>query len=242
MEQYLYKYRPLGEFTEKIFIDHTLWFNHPNNFNDPFDCWAHIDELKTEDLIKISAVKSFLLENKLNINSLPSFDKEKFKKVVDSVLNMVGICCFAKKNDNILMWSHYSDFHKGLCIEFDTKEDSNLFHVVVPVNYVEKIPLYNHSSDRDKIIEKLIQSKAKDWEYEEEIRVLKTGLEIEKNEGQNFKFNPKSLKKVIFGCKATNDTIDQYKNLCKSNGLEHVTFSKMIQDSEGQFKLNEVII
>lgn len=242
INQMLYKYRRVGKYTEKIFTEHILWFDHPINFNDPFDCWAYVDEFNTKDLINIQAVKSFLMENQLNENCLPSYNKEKLKKCVDSVLNMVGICCFSKKKDNILMWSHYSDFHKGLCIEFDTKEDSNLFHVVVPVNYVEKIPLYNHSSDRDKIIEKLIQSKAKDWAYEEEIRVLKTGKEIENNNGQAFKFNPQALKKVIFGCKASYETIHKYINLCKLNNLEHVTFSKMVQDSEGEFKLNEIII
>ena len=58
------------------------------------------------------------------------------------------------------------------------------------------------------------QLKSADWEYEEEIRVVKLRSEIEKNGSQAFHFNPNALRKIIFGCKAHKSTIDKYlKNL-----------------------------
>lgn len=34
----LYKYRDVGENTEKIFMDKTIWLSKPSNLNDPFEC------------------------------------------------------------------------------------------------------------------------------------------------------------------------------------------------------------
>ena len=54
-----------------------------------------------------------------------SFDelKEKFTneiiQKVKEVRNNALISCFSKRYDSILMWSHYGDKHKGICIEFD---------------------------------------------------------------------------------------------------------------------------
>jgi len=33
------------------------------------------------------------------------------------------ICCFSGEYDNILMWSHYADSHKGICLRFRSVED-----------------------------------------------------------------------------------------------------------------------
>ena len=50
INQSLYKYRADDEYTEKIFTEKTLWFSHPNAFNDPFDCWANIQSLDKKRL------------------------------------------------------------------------------------------------------------------------------------------------------------------------------------------------
>lgn len=34
----LYKYRDVGEYTENIFTDKTIWLSKPENLNDPFEC------------------------------------------------------------------------------------------------------------------------------------------------------------------------------------------------------------
>jgi hypothetical protein len=31
----------------------------------------------------------------------------------------VGIYCVSTNYDDVLMWSHYADSHKGICLEFD---------------------------------------------------------------------------------------------------------------------------
>ena len=240
INQMLYKYREVGEYTEKILTDHTLWFDHPINFNDPFDCWANIQEIER------GAFEKFVTDNSLSKyyadickKGIPSYTMDMLKQDIDRALNEIGVCCFSKTKKSILMWSHYCKYHQGICLEFDILEDPSFFTLAKPVNYVNTMPIYDHFKEQNTLFEKLIQPKAKEWKYEEEVRVIKTAQEISQNSSQAFKFKPNALRKVIFGCKALESTITKYKELCLQNGLNHVIFSKMYQKQNGQFEIEE---
>lgn len=46
-------------------------------------------------------------------------------KIIQSYLNALkpfGCCSFSTNPKNLLMWSHYADEHKGLCIEYRTDQ------------------------------------------------------------------------------------------------------------------------
>lgn len=68
--------------------------------------------------------------------------------------------------NNMLMWSHYSDEHRGCCIEFhfQNEEDENK---VRPVNYVKEIKSNDVNS-----VEEVLSRKFSDWKYEQEVRRL----------------------------------------------------------------------
>ena len=241
INQKLYKYREVGEYTEKILTDHALWFDHPINFNDPFDCWANIQEIERGAFEKfVTDISPSKYYADICKKGIPSCTMDMLKQEIDKALNEIGVCCFSKTKKSILMWSHYCKYHQGICLEFDILKDPSFFTLAKPVNYVDTLPIYDHFNEREKLIEKLIQPKAKEWKYEEEVRVIKTSQDILQNNGsQAFKFNPSALRKVIFGCKAKEGTIAKYKELCQQNGLSHVVFSKMRQKQNGQFELEE---
>lgn len=240
INQKIYKYREPGKYTEKIFIDHTLWFDKPANFNDPFDCWSNTKMPTREDLEQLVYAELPPYIADICKDGIQNLTPEMVKKDVDKALNEIGVCCFSNTEKNILMWSHYCKYHQGVCLEFDVLEDPAFFTLALPVNYVATMPLYDHLKDWRQLFQKLIQPKSKDWEYEKEVRVIKTPVGISQN-GRNraFKFKPTALKKVIFGCKASDETIAKYKKLCNKYGLSHITFSKMYQKSDGQFELEE---
>ncbi len=241
LERILYKYREDGENTERIFTEHTLWFAHPNEFNDPFDCYANVqvlDEEGLQKLIKKESCSSF--EEQIYQEGLHKYDVDKLREDVNIVLNEIGVCCFTKNPSNILMWSHYAHNHKGICLEFDILEDPDFFMIPLDVNYVDNMPEYNHFKDRKFLVEKIIQPKYKIWKNEEEVRCIKISRDIQgNNNSQAFKFNPKALKKVIFGCKSSNNMIKKYKSLCKNSDLEHIIFAKMFSKNDGSFELEE---
>mgnify|MGYP001813079996 FL=1 len=52
-----------------------------------------------------------------------------------------GVFSLATDPANILMWSHYSDDHAGICIEFDTESQPGAFPNLHPVRYSEESPV-----------------------------------------------------------------------------------------------------
>ncbi len=91
-----------------------------------------------------------------------------------------GICCFASTEDNPLLWSHYGDQHRGLCVGYDLNRQpkprlhkviygsNRLIHTsAITKAIVEKKHEYQEMLDRDVLLRKALP-----WSYEEEWRLL----------------------------------------------------------------------
>lgn len=245
----LYKYRADNEHTENIIKNSALWFSRPREFNDPFDCYSVPAKFSKQEAQmwlhnRISYKEASENDKKIaerNINNLSLLD---VKSDIDEVVNNIGICCFNKTEKEILMWSHYSDGHKGLCLQFDIKEDPMFFLLPKKVKYETSITPLNYFKEGSEklLIDRFIVPKYNKWSYEQEVRIIKISDEMKFNEsdkGKEIKFKTSSLRKIIFGCKASDETISKYKDLCAKNGFNHVTFSKMQQKMDGTYELEE---
>jgi hypothetical protein len=224
--QYLYKYRTIDS-AEKLLDNNSLWFSNPEDFNDPFDCQIYADADNSEEELRelIRRTVTVPISEKA-ISKLASDSVNipgKWEKILnDSIKNIMkktGICCFAGNPSNLLMWSHYTNSHKGICLKFDILEDPDFFVFPMPVHYRTDYPHYNHLQNKDEIIKSLILSKSNEWEYEGEHRVLKvnkTGL---------FEFRKECLKEIIFGCRSTDDDIKKILNLANQKNY-NIIFKK----------------
>lgn len=129
-----------------------------------------------------------------------------------------GQKCFTPDNANILMWSHYANSHSGICLEFDTLNDPAFFIYPINVIYSEEYPELEFT-DR-KFANKVLRTKSKDWEYEQEVRIYKI-------QNGYHKFIPQSLRSVTFGCNASEDKQSQIVDISRRNHcLAHVSFFK----------------
>lgn len=75
-----------------------------------------------------------------------------------------GILCFCRHWHNPVLWSHYADRHRGICLGFDVPDDS-----VKALRYIAsrtslRLPLTEVAT------QKLLFTKYRDWSYEEERR------------------------------------------------------------------------
>jgi hypothetical protein len=87
-------------------------------------------------------------------------------------LDAVGILCLTTKWDDILMWSHYGDHHKGICVGFRTDKDA--FQLAHDVTYTADLPVIRRpSDDHDAVLRKAFLTKADCWRYENEWRILR---------------------------------------------------------------------
>lgn len=98
--------------------------------------------------------------------------QNRWTEIVDETNRNLRICSFSLTNSSLLLWSHYSDEHKGICIEYDFEDDDQIRTFIQPVFYsdkVHKIGLFEEYTTMNMIASSLIKSK--DWEYEKEWRV-----------------------------------------------------------------------
>jgi hypothetical protein len=104
----------------------------------------------------------------------------RIKDELDRELGSSGVFSLSARWDSVLMWSHYADYHRGLCIEFDTTE---LPHPgLQPVNYradrsirASDLLAWKDQSCADakeRILHTYFYSKATPWCYEKEWRDL----------------------------------------------------------------------
>ena len=247
----LYKYRADNDYTREIIKNHTLWFSRPKEFNDPFDCFSILAPSTDNDKYEwLKDQKPFRNsshtqkdEARKRLLSMTSSDIK--HEIVDKELNKMGICCFNKTEKESLMWSHYSDSHKGLCFQFDITKNPELFILAKDVKYVssiEPIDIFKDKKWKNKIMSHIIIPKYNKWSYEKEVRVIKFPSEMnytESDTGKPIEFKLEALKKIIFGCKASEETISSYQSLCEEYGFKHVKFSKMQQKLDGSFELEE---
>lgn len=159
--------------------------------------------------------------------------KEKFTseiiQKVKEVRNNALISCFSKRYDSILMWSHYGDKHKGICVEFDRPDKDFLdvkyskkrckFDLEDTTRRVLGYMLSNEEADvNDKGLIKCISKpfivKSIDWQYEEEVRcILSPNSDgVSKLEELSLYTMPTTITKIYVGCKVDKAS-EEYKKL-----------------------------
>lgn len=130
---------------------------------DPFNTFVEI--LKNRKLDILISKEEYRKQQHENANST-------FKIIKDNV----RIYSFTERNDSTVMWSHYADNHRGICLEYDT----NTFTLDIPLFPV------TYSDDRYDMTDfpefkgvasltmmyKGVLTKAKDWSYEKEWRLI----------------------------------------------------------------------
>ena len=152
----------------------------------------------------------------------------------------MGMFCLSGKWDNTLMWSHYTDDHRGFLVEFDG-ESSFFDFGFEKVVYSNERPLLLSRPDGWNDPSVFI-TKSADWEYEEEYRkteyfgkttTLSDGgsfIEfppLEEIDQQNWPIHlldvpPDAIRKIIFGYRISEETKARLRAGLKDERLKHI--------------------
>jgi hypothetical protein len=202
----IYKYAAINSNTFRILVCNELYFASPENFNDPFDCNVVPVPLVTRRDIKRNIKKEF-----------PNLSRQKYREAVkkytrkapeilsaslrndlDKIRSRLIICCFSEINNSGLMYSHYSDKHTGICLEFKVTEDP-FYETLLPVRYSKRIPTIRFfKTDLESMRDAQLLHKQSEWSYEKEWRIINV------DEPAGFhKFPPHLLTGIIFGLKTS---------------------------------------
>jgi hypothetical protein len=211
LPRFLYKFRALQtardiERLRHILLRSELWLSSPTNFNDPFDMavkyvfdsTAHEKRERYKAALKAQGKKFHQIEQELPI--LMARTTPECEALADNshrlTKNEIGVCSFGGNPRSILMWSHYSSNHKGVCLIFEIARDPAVFGQALEVQYSDQYPVVNWVSEMDRIKDAVLQ-KHKGWNYEKERRIVMLD-----RANMPLKFHPQALRAIIIGCGA----------------------------------------
>lgn len=122
LPKYLYKFQKLKGQTLRNLKNDIPYFCAPASFNDPFDCSGWVNDSKVADIISMYLKAQNIPINSVNVFSkdVPMILEKRFGEYQSKILHNRGCSCFSKTNKDNLMWSHYADGHKGICLKFDS--------------------------------------------------------------------------------------------------------------------------
>ena len=112
-EYILFKFRVINKYLTDCLENGTIYFAHPTRLNDPFDCRVDIKKAADHAVSNLSGKKKQNFSNLLNLRGL--LDR------VQIDTGNVGICSFSLILEDTLLWSHYADEHRGLCLMVTTQ-------------------------------------------------------------------------------------------------------------------------
>ena len=192
MPDSLFKYTRANNHVYDLISDDLLFLPKIEKLNDPYEIQLFYD---IEEIAKAFCFKNRKVVKKKVGNgeieaeyygNMDSDDKKELNEIIyeinEDLNDKISIVCLAERNDINPMWAHYADNHEGICIEYDLKNCENIFlkTLCFPINYVEK----NDNTDdlislvvfknleKTFFLFKVANTKSKDWEYENEWRIV----------------------------------------------------------------------
>jgi hypothetical protein len=144
------------------------------------------------------------------VYSLHEVSQSALEKSEAVAIEKYAALCFSRRWNNVLMWSHYGDRHKGICLGFDVADE-----LAVPVEYVDDVLVeenithgdeatrMRNRAEYEKIIYRSFWAKCSGWCYEKEVRVHGEAKEKDEETGHyfmNFEGRLK-LREVIAGAR-----------------------------------------
>ena len=222
--------------------DNKMWLSVPKHFNDPFDCQINPRSVVALGILSDADIKQRYdnsIEDRKSIENVITEQSKKLSGFMDSLRQKISVACFSEINDSILMWGHYANGHRGICIEY------NLFDFIekldfspLPVVYSEYMAPYEgeiSSNNTFAYYFKSLYRKATEWSYEKEWRIIREDDVC----GENWKGNGALLKSVkpaglYLGCQAN----DKLQNDVKSLSQEIDCPLMQMRIEEGEFKLS----
>lgn len=231
--KFLYKYRTIEQ-AKKILDNFSFWFATPDTFNDPFDCGLSENQAPTLDDARKHFKRLNISEDRIEqLISLYKREPEKLvelvKKTKEKSIYSKGVLSLSEKYDDILMWSHYSQYHQGVVFGLALEADLDFFVTPIRIDYRDSYEELNYLADPDKSTIDTLKIKSTQWRYESEIRIYK-------NESGLHKINENAIREIYFGINSTQADIDEIRRICSSKGLTNINIFKG-EKAHGSFKV-----
>lgn len=249
-----------------------------SDVNDPFDCSPFFycsDDYKDFEKRVSGAFQrlgetlkpeiAFDLWRQVESGELKSSLIQKSKEMMDEFNSKTCLISVSKNPNNLMMWAHYTNCHKGVVIEIDfdillgEKGPGILMHPVLYSYERPRIDILIDPDDKKAWSDQFANVplvKSIGWSYEHEYRTVFPSDEIEEFQKQGFMFykthengkgnyyfklNPKAIRSVRCGLYASDELKKFILNLKKQESLSHLkVYSVTLSTSEYKFIMTEL--
>lgn len=243
----LYKFKRIDEYALKSLSTDLLYFSSRAQFNDPLDsnpCFEFdINSQELAQVLECLTERKGINPHRLNIEVA----RDELEKKFNGYLDTNGILSMSARYDNALMWSHYADEHKGICLgyrrDFDREENAYYKPLLRPVRYDKPRSISYSEIYRGYLEGKLtgIQStlktayfsKAPNWWYENEWRYIHHACDSEARIAGK-------LDEVIFGWRTPLHMMHIVMKIVLYSA-EDVVFYKM-EFVDGSFEMERLVV
>jgi DUF2971 family protein len=237
MDDYVvFKFCSIDKNLLKSLVHSEIYFALPSFLNDPFDC--RVDVLRALE----NAITKCPPESRGALEKLRKM--QGFLKEVQADLQDFGVCAFSLELNNPLMWSHYAEGHRGISLTycfpkayFHANADriigiDRMEYGTSPLTewFIQRSP--NLGSFQDfgtALVRKILTVKAKPWEYEQEVRILRRTPGVES-------IDRKYLRQVCFGLETGEADIALVQEIMEQ-GHYDVTMCRMVRSEDTDFGL-----
>lgn len=246
----LYKYLGTSDFAFRVLEELHIRFSQPSVVNDPFDCRpqvvapADLDRVVADQIDRATklhpnrwspaqvAIARVKLLDSYNANL--RFRIRESQELLNQSLEAIGLLCLTETNDNLLMWAHYADSHKGFVLEFDTSRapliqrpgENEWQGLPVAVSYQDGPITTPCDSLELELPDELVLRKSTAWKYEREWRVVRDRSAADREPApgiSQFKIDPKAIVAVYVGASASEATYLRLQTIINGNpDLAHV--------------------
>lgn len=238
-----------------VLSESTLKYSHPNNFNDPFDYYPTSNAVGANKFFKrVMSERGQVIPPKTG-----------FKKVIknsqllrsiqfrNKTSSLFCVTCFSITPYSLPMWAHYANNHNGCVIEFRNVKESEAQAIINDPNLAKDHPYLlpwrvYYSDKRPSVFDKNGETntndngfmtaliKAKEWEYEQEARVIRI------SEEGIYKFSMTQVIAVYLGMKIPIEDKTKIVELIKAQNqiLSHNIKIYQIQMEHNTFNLTKV--
>lgn len=216
----VYKYRSgdKATFERDLFslVENYFWASTRFELNDPCEGLFSQDMLDTQ----LNLIEKLFTKN--NPKAAEAFiGVRKSLSEIIAFSGKSGIYSLSTTATDELLWAHYGNAHKGFCIEYDigqlidfTKTENHK----VPVLYSSRPPKLDVSDisniNLDRMLQKLLGTKSKKWEYEKEVRVITS-----KSGRQSYDY--RAVKAVYFGLRMPEELQDRIMRELSGRGAKY---------------------
>lgn len=206
------RYSPRFHYTGRLDRDNLIrvlageifYFSTPHDFNDPLDLAPTVTEFgvgETSSTLRVAGDQQVGATGSSFVGKHPGLGAQLsliYEDLLPEDKGLFRVLCLSEQCDIGLMWAHYANRHRGICVEVDPRRFAENSH---KVRYDGTLSLsqIGENQSRDNAVKNLCV-KTEDWAYEKEWRIFSRALDESE---QRFVQARGAVISVTLGCKVS---------------------------------------